>query len=75
MPETLSLLGENSNIADGEKKTRTTECCMSTDEEQDPVRASRSMSIMKDAPGSCLSSAGAVPGEHELRGGVWSLQL
>ena len=29
----LSLLGEKSNIADGEKRTRTTECCRSTDEE------------------------------------------
>ena len=75
MPETLSLLGEKANIADGEKRTHTTECCRSTDEEQDPARASRSMSIMKDAPGSCLSSAGAVPGEHELRGGVRALQL
>ena len=47
----LSLLGEKSNIADGEKRTRTTECCRSTDKEQDPTRADRSRSIMMDAPG------------------------
>ena len=29
----LSLLGEKSNISDGEKRTRTIECCRSTNEE------------------------------------------
>jgi len=75
MPETLSLLGEKSNIADGEKRTRTTECCRSTDEEQDKARTSRSRSFTTDTPGSCLGTAGAVHGEHELRRGIRALQL
>ena len=70
MTETLSLLGEKSNIADGEKTTRTTECCRSTDEEQDPARTSRSRSLATR-----LGPAKAVHGEHELRGGVRALQL
>src|SRR6185503_13537610 len=71
----LSLLGEKSNIADGEKRTRTTECCRSTDEEQDTARTSRSRSFTTDTPGSCFCTAGTVHGEHELRGGVRALQL
>jgi len=75
MPETLSLLSEKPNIADGEKRTRTAECCRSTDEEQDPARASQSRSITTDTPDSCLGTTGAVHAEHELRGGVQALHL
>ena len=71
----LSLLGEKSNITDGEKRTCTTKCCRSTDEEQDPARTGRSRSITMDTPGSCISTTGAVHAEHELRGGVRALQL
>ena len=62
----LSLLGEKSNIADGEKRTRMTECCRFTDKEQDLARPSRSRSITTGTPGSCLGTAGAVHREHEL---------
>ena len=75
MPETLSLLGEKSNIVDGEKRTRTAECCRSTDEEQDPARAGWGRSITTGTPGSCFGTAGTVHGEYELRGGIWTLQL
>ena len=71
----LSLLGEKTNIADGEKRTRTTECCRSTDEEQDPARAGRKRSITTDTPGSGLGTTRAIRAEHELRGGVRALQL
>ena len=71
----LSLLGEKTNIVDGEKRTRTIECCRSTDKEQDPAQAGRSRSITTDTPGSCLGTTGTVHAEHELRGSVRALQL
>ena len=52
MPKTLSLslLGEKSNIADGEKRTRTTECCRSTDEEQNPAGPTSRSRTITQAP-------------------------
>ena len=70
MPKTLSLLGEKSNIADGEKRTCTTESCRSTDKEQDTSWTSRSRTFTTR-----LGTAGAIHREHELRGGIRSLQL
>ena len=62
----LSLLGEKSNIADGEERTHTAECCRSADELQDPARVGQSRTIMTDTSGSCLGTIRAVHAEHEL---------
>ena len=70
------LLGEKSNIDDGEKITRTTECCRSTDEEQDsagPTRQSRT--IATSTPGPHYCAARTFYSEQELRGSIWVLCL
>ena len=73
----LSLFGEESNLADGEKRTRMAECCRTTDEEQDPTRtiASRSRTITTNTPGSHLGTTLAIHAKHELRGGIRALHL
>jgi len=75
MSETLSLFGEESNLADGEKRARTTECCRATDEEQDPARTiiSWSRTITTGTLGRHHGTARAFHTELEFRGGIWVL--
>ena len=64
----LSLRGEEPNLADGEEGARTTECCRSSDVKQNLAGpTSRSRFITPSAPGFHYYAARTIHPEHELR--------